>query len=246
MLLIMCILLAQPPKAPPVAAAEPELIGLTQYDYMAEFKVRNVPNGTAVIWDVYPDDKDTISRVVKVERACFVAGPPREYTVKVRLVKGEDVVELKKTFRLLHPARPPPTPVDPPGPVDPPVPVPVVPIPELGFRVLIVYDDKYITSDYTPAQRYAIKSTIVRKYLEDKCVQGPLSKEYRIWDVKTKGVENESTIWQKAFARPRTMVLDNKPVPWIVVSNGKDGFEGPIPATWTMQDIDALLKKYGG
>ena len=49
---------------------------------------------------------------------------------------------------------------------------------------------------------------------------------------------NDAKIWQDAMKRPRSGL------PWIVVSNGTTGYEGPLPLTEA--DTLALLKKYGG
>jgi hypothetical protein len=60
------------PKPPAPVLAEPELIGASSFDFLAEFKVKNVPSGTALIWDVYPDDTGTALRIIKSEKAAIV------------------------------------------------------------------------------------------------------------------------------------------------------------------------------
>lgn len=126
------------------------------------------------------------------------------------------------------------------GPKPPPHvdPVEPAPIPDKGFRVLIVYE----TSDLAKlpaAQTAVLTSAEVRGYLNDKCVAGPdgKNKEWRVFDKDT-DVSRESKLWQAAMKRER------KSVPWIVVSNGTTGFEGPLPAN--IADTLVLLKKYGG
>ncbi len=78
----------------------------------------------------------------------------------------------------------------------------------------------------------------VRDYLNAKCVLGADNKtrEWRMWD-KDVDATAESQLWQDALKRPR------KSTPWIIVSNGKTGYEGPLPEGWV--DTLALLKKYG-
>lgn len=105
-----------PPKVDPVAS-EPTLEGAGVSQWMSEVKVRNVPAGSAVVWDVVPEGNVTV-RTVKSERAILFAGPAGTYTVKCRVVKGEDVVaDLRKTVMLAHqapdPVPPTPTPPDP-------------------------------------------------------------------------------------------------------------------------------------
>ena len=123
-----------------------------------------------------------------------------------------------------------------PKPIDPPIPVPVdpAPIPGEGFRVLIVYESAERLSS---GQAVALRAKSLFDYLNSKCAQGPSNKDWRIWD-KDVDLSGESALWQNAMKRPR------KSLPWIIISDGKTGFEGPLPP-----DIDstlALLKKYGG
>ena len=124
---------------------------------------------------------------------------------------------------------PGPVPPVPPGP-DPPIP----PIPIAGLRVLVVYESA------TPGDTAKIVgSATVRDYLNAKCAKGPDGKspEYRILD-KDVSLANASQWVKDAMARQR------QSMPWIVVSNGTAGFEGPLPTS-----IDAtmtLLKKFGG
>lgn len=257
-------LAAPKPLPTPVFKGEPEIIGAESFDYLAEFKVRNVPVGTAVIWDIFPDDAKTVARIIKTEKACLIAGPPREYTIKVRLVKGEDVSEFKKTFVLTHagvkpctepiptPTPPTPTPPTPPTPVTPPA-----PIPEPGFRVLMVYQDS-VFNTYSGNQRAVLSGEEVRNYLDTKAAVGPdgTTREYRIWDADIKGIENESKLWQAAFARPHPLTArltdptngtsKDVNVVWMIVSNGKEGWEGPILPTTPISEVMTILKKYGG
>jgi hypothetical protein len=131
--------------------------------------------------------------------------------------------------------RPPPDPDPKPKPPEPD-PVTPAPIPVDGFRVMIVYETKDL-GIYPGPQNAIFFSNKVRTYLDTKCVVGPDGKtrEWRQYD-KDVDMKNESQLWKDAFARPRGKL------PWIVVSNGKTGFEGPLPA-----DVDStirLLDKY--
>lgn len=127
----------------------------------------------------------------------------------------------------------PPEPV-PPKPVDPPS--PPAPIPVAGLRVLIVYESADLPK-MPPAQAAIIFGQQVRTWLLANCVVGPDGKtrEVRMWDKDT-ATTGESKLWQDAFARPR------QSVPWLIVSNGKTGFEGPLPAN--VDDFLALVKRY--
>jgi len=129
----------------------------------------------------------------------------------------------------------PPTPPDPPKPPIPPPPAP--PIPQAGFRVLIVYETADLTK-LPSAQASIITAKSIRDYLNLRCVAGTDgAKEWRIWDQNV-STANVPKIWQDAMSRPRTAL------PWIVISNGVAGFEGPLPANVT--DTLDLLRRYGG
>lgn len=124
-------------------------------------------------------------------------------------------------------------PDDPPGP-NPPGPNP--PMPGQGFRVLIVLESRDL-STLPSSQIAALTAREVREYLNAKCVKEGNQPEWRIWDKDT-DISRESDHWKEAMKRPRTTL------PFILVSNGKDGYEGEMPKTTA--DLLALLKKYGG
>lgn len=141
----------------------------------------------------------------------------------------------------------PPTPPTPPTPpVPPPVPPPgPSPIPAQGFRVLILYETKEL-SKLSGGQRSVLYSTMpgsVRDYLNLKCVKDSdnPSGAWRIWDadVNTAG---ETALWQGAVKRARE--TGGFRTPWLIISNGTTGFEGPMPDT--VEATLTLLRKYGG
>lgn len=127
-----------------------------------------------------------------------------------------------------RPAVPPPPPT--PTPVDPPA-----PIAGDGLRVLVVYDD---AAQLPPGQLSQLTDAAIRAYLQQHCAKAADgSPEFRFFTAKTDAAK-QARNWRDAFARPRSSL------PWLVVSNGKTGYEGPLPA-----DRDAtltLLKKFGG
>ena len=117
---------------------------------------------------------------------------------------------------------------------------PPAPIPADGYRVLIVYDAKQLSS-LPKDQLNAMYSGDVRLFLNANCAAGPdgKTKEWRIWDVN-ENVSAVPKLWQDAHARAKG-AKDFK-APWIIVSNGTTGFEGPLPAN--TDDLLTLLKKY--
>lgn len=126
---------------------------------------------------------------------------------------------------------PPPPPGPGPGPDPNPAPIPVA-----GFRVLIVYETGTVLP---PLQEVVLTSATLRTYLRAKCVDDPTAdldaKGWRIWD-KDEDTSGVSKVWADAMKRER------KSLPWILVSNGKTGYEGPLPGT--VDDTITLLKKY--
>lgn len=130
--------------------------------------------------------------------------------------------------------KPAPRPDDPP-PVDPPA--DKAPIPAPGFRVLIVYETADLPK-YSKGQLATLYGADVRNYLSSKCVKGDDGKtaEWRIWD-KDVVTAGESALWQEAMRRPRGKL------PTILISDGKTGYEGPLPDS--IADTLALLKRFG-
>jgi len=118
------------------------------------------------------------------------------------------------------------------------------PIPEYGIRCMIVYDTEpaamaKMQQDY-PGQFEILNSTgpgSVREWLNAHCIQeshGSAKSEpaYRLLDKdQPDGLKFDDPIWQRAWQRPRTSL------PWIIASNGRTGFEGPLP-----NDPQALIR----
>lgn len=130
----------------------------------------------------------------------------------------------------------PPGPV-PPKPPDPPEPRPdPAPIPFQGFRVLIIYESGM---NLSLTQHSIIYGKTVRDYLQAKCVVGAdgKTKEFRIYD-KDLDVTGDAYLWQTAMNRGRTKTL-----PWLIISNGKTGYEGPLPNS--VAETMILLRKFG-
>lgn len=124
-------------------------------------------------------------------------------------------------------------------PDDPPKPNPDDPKPPMpgeGFRVLIVLESLDL-SNLPSSQVAALTAREVREYLNAKCVKDNGQAEWRIWDKDT-DISRESDHWKEAMKRPRSTV------PWLLISNGKEGYEGPMPKDTA--SLLAELKKIGG
>ena len=179
------------------------------------------------------------SRLVP-DPACVIVSSPKAGVFKLEVYGSmadgtlSDPVWVTITFT--DPDAPTPVPPGPTPPIPPTPPTPPAPIADAGFRVLMVYDDtKAMPQDQTDV----LRSTTLRSYLNSKCAVGSdgKTKEWRIWDQSTNS-SLDTPLWDAAFKRPR------KSLPWILISTGKTGFEGPLPAT--VDDTLALLKQYGG
>ena len=136
---------------------------------------------------------------------------------------------------------PTPNPPEPnPDPKPDPNPGPA-PIPLAGFRVLFISEseDSSSFSDMPKGQREIFYSPVIRDYLNTKCVKGPDNKtaEWRVIDPHAEFSSDERR-WKDAASRQR------QNIPWLIISDGKTGFEGPLPAN--VEDTLKLLKKFGG
>jgi hypothetical protein len=104
--------------------------------------------------------------------------------------------------------------------------------------VLIVYETADL-SRLSRAQANILTAAEVRAYLNARCATGPDGKtaEWRIWDQNV-DTAAEAPIWRAAMARKRDKL------PWLIISTGKSGYEGPLPAS--VDDTLKLLKQFGG
>ena len=120
-----------------------------------------------------------------------------------------------------------PDPAPTPDPVHPP------PIPDPGFRVMILYEKDDILH---PFQLAIIAGEEVANYLDKTCIEEPDGTSgYRIYDDDA-DLSDELPVWKTAFQRRPLSV------PWVIISNGKTGYEGPLPATPSA--FIELCKKY--
>jgi hypothetical protein len=87
------------------------------------------------------------------------------------------------------------------------------------------------------AQSSILYDTSLRTFLDANTPVGTDGKthEYRIWDPSVDASGDEA-IWQAALKRPHPTI------PWLLISNGVTGFEGPLPGT--VAETLALLQKY--
>lgn len=179
--------------------------------------------GGRIEWKTFPGPS------VIVVRAASVGGRANLTVIKVGAQTPADV------FSQAFDVGPPVPPVPPVPPTPPPGPAP---IPDPGLRVLMVYETAEL-SKLPPSQLAALYSTGMRAYLSTACVKGADGKtpEWRCWDQNTP-TDLAPDVWKRAMARPRTSL------PWLIVSNGKAGYEGPMPLT--EEEVRTKVKLYEG
>lgn len=121
----------------------------------------------------------------------------------------------------------------PPGPT-PPGPDPA-PLPTDKLAVMIIEDESN-RRDLTKGQLESITSTLFRTWVKSKVGKDsggqPL---FRLYDVTT-DLSHEDKFWQDA------MKVDRKSLPWLLVSNGKGGYSGPLLGT--VAENKAIIEKY--
>lgn len=218
------------------AADPPTINGDKQVDSgrLVRVSISALPPKAAVIWDISPEDKAD-SEDIGAGKLVF-SGPAANYTIKARVIEVQPDGTVKVTtlrwLTTIGGIQPGP------GPGPDPTPSPGnAPFPGDGFRVLIVYDGE--TVDKLPtAQHDVLFAKDVRDYLNAKTKTGSGGwKDFRIYSIKY-DLSGDDRMWQDAMKRPRSSL------PWIIVSNGTQWFEGPLPGT--IADTLTLLKKYGG
>lgn len=244
------------PQSQPVAPEPPKIAGqdVVLEHRLVRFTVSGIPPGYFILWDVYPPE-DIDPATQKLKSVYEFAAPPGTYKVRVRAFKpdSESPLEAWRTV-VVQPRAPPPGPAPgpgpaptPPGPIPPgptppgPVPpTPPAPIPVDGGHVLIVYETGQL---HPPAQAAIFTSGVLRDYLDKHTLSTPTDgtggRAYRIWDQHVNLAHPAvAEKWRTAMARPR------QSLPWIVVSNGRTGYEGPLPPD--VPQTLALIKKYLG
>jgi len=176
----------------------------------------------------------------KLRGKVVTSSKPGRYRIEAWNAKGDVASDIAVCWVVVDggPVPPPPPPPIPPVPPDPdPKPSPA-PIPFPGFRALIIYETSEL-GKLPQGQLDVLYGIEVRSYLARRCVKGPngTTPEWRLWD-KDADTSGESKLWQDAMKRTRASV------PWLILSDGKIGFEGPLPSS--IPEMMTLLKKYGG
>lgn len=160
--------------------------------------------------------------------------------VKKTVVKDRGTIDVV-VGKLPGPTPPGPDP-KPPGPEPaPPEPRPDAPFAAPGLAVLIVYESAELAK-LSKGQLNTLYAKSVRDALRADCFKddGNRNGAWRLWD-KDDDPKDESKMWRDA------MKVKRESVPWVVISNGKTGFSGPLPdAPEKLIDLVAKYKPKGG
>ncbi len=108
--------------------------------------------------------------------------------------------------------------------------------PLVGMRVLIVEETGAKYSPGVTTTLNSARSGDIDAWLDEHCAKEKTgATANHVWD-KDLDVSQQSRFWQNAMARKRDSL------PWIIISNGRRGFEGPLPES--PEALLELLKKY--
>lgn len=175
--------------------------------------------------------------VVNGNGSVHVWAEPGTYTVRLDAVSWDDrkIAKTKYVFRVAGK-------VDPDKPDDPVVPPPnggKPPIDGPGFRVLIL-EEKADRATLPKEQILIIQGKEVRDYLNTHTIKDKdnPSGAYRIWDKDDDA--SSQPAWNSAVERAKKHPQFK--TPWILISNGKTGWQGPLPDTRTK--MMELMRKY--
>ena len=181
------------------------------------------------------DENNTLVRIfsetcepTKVSTGIYTVTKQGTHTIKA-VVLAQNPLSWDETVFTITVGQPEPTP-EPPEPT-PPSPG-VAPIEGEGFRVLFVAET---SEPLPPAVEDSFYSKLITDYLNANCIKVEGQPEFRRFDPDTP-FTNPQHRFAKALARPRTSL------PWLIISNGKSGYEGPFPTT--VEATLALLKQY--
>lgn len=237
-----------PPKAPlgSVVTAPGRFIPITPPaavpSFLADseaYRIYRVPAGTVFVgiqYDAAPNaEPEAYKWTEKMVYVLLARNLPGTYQLQFLKNGPEDIGPVVNgnplTISITGPRPPPgPTPPTPPTPPQPPEPTPG------PLRVLFVYDPQTFLS---PQQEPIKRAQVIRDYLIAKCGKGPDGNPEARFLPVTEDMSKYTQVWKNAMAR----AVDKK-MPWLIISNGKDIYEGPWPES--VDKTMELLRRYGG
>lgn len=184
----------------------------------------------ALIWDVYPEE---LADVLEVDGGLIFTGPPGEYRVKLRAVKGRSATTARHTVVIGTPQPVPPGPG--PQPVPPnPQPAPPGPVnPASPVAFLVVVEE---TADAVAGRGAFFADPALAQQMKAR------SLKWRVVDKDVVGADGKPPADVARFL----VLAAGKPYPslFLVDAAGKLIDHRPVPRT--PADLLALLTQFGG
>lgn len=175
------------------------------------------------------DENNTLVKIssetcepAKVSTGIYTVTKVGSHTIKAIVLAQNPLSWDEKVFTIIIGQ---PEPPNPPSPGE-------APIEGEGFRVLFVAESG---EQLPPTVEDSFYSKLITDYLNSNCIKIDGQPEFRRFDPDTQFTDSQHR-FAKALARPRTSL------PWLIISNGKIGYEGPFPSS--VEATLALLKQY--
>jgi hypothetical protein len=201
------------------------------------------PGAALYVWR-YPT---TFKCVENMNVLTIVAAPEGMHEVKVNALYVDFDSKTTKpdagTTSLVIGSIPGPSPTPGPTPTPTPTPVPTdLPFGGMpGLRVLLVEESEQ-RSKLPASQVSIIQGKRVRDYLDSKCPLSADGKQREYWMLdQNDDVSGLPQHWQDAMKRAKDK--SGGKLPWVIIGNGKEAYEGELPKT--VDEMLTLLKKYG-
>lgn len=196
---------------------------------MVRVDVKTLKPGMELTWEFVASESMKFDKEIFGQRAALVARAEGELWVVVATVMdGKPFLARSHVVSGKGP-QPPPIPPEPkpPEPKPPTPPEPPAPIPGPGSKLLVVWETG--EADKLPRSQLAvcIGAVPMRAWLKAQNI------DYRIFD-KDADMSAAPQVWQDAMKRTRTGL------PWVIYSNGRTGFEGPLPVSW--EELQAKIE----
>lgn len=190
-------------------------------------------DGDDVRWDVPPEldcfrEYDPDPKKIRLRLLGYQPGKFRLLAVSA---KGGKLSEFAACVVIVGDPLPVVTPN--PKPTPKPDPKQPAPIPELGFRFLLIEE----TASRPVDLHNLLADPQLEEFFQANCAKVNGVPERRYFD-KDQRITTGPKLWKDALARGVTS--PGFKVPWVIVSNGVTGFEGPLPTTDPQKLIDFI------
>lgn len=232
------------PELPPAIDVNVPGTVMTRPKTLASFRVNNPEKRVLTVVCQTPETKFLWFREYsddeRVARYVVFANEEGEYRLTFLVAQENRAVIVGETRIVVSSDGQPVEPIVPPKPKDD------APIPAQGLHVLVVYESATLTR-LPGTQQAVLFGKQIRDYLNTHCPLGPDNKtrQWRMWD-KDVDATGEQQLWQNALKRANEKIANwqgtEPALPWVIISNGQTGYEGPLPRT--VEEMIRLLDQY--